>query len=868
VLVGCLLLNASNISQMLGNFSTGDSVTSSAAVVGGVVYVGSDDLLYALNASNISQMLSNFSTGSFFRSSPAVVGGVVYVGSHDNSVYALGTYRNTSDQNDIRRVSLSNNDNTLFAYVETSLTMDVSDESTFTRMFITTDDSSGNSSTPEGNVLPFSYDYLIQVNGSTCYVFNYTDYSNNISGCSFASSSNTLEIGVPLGAFGTPASGDNWNVTFETASSTERYDIAPDIHSFISFTLGGDVDLAAPSVSGLLVTTPIQNGTAINVSANVTDINTISTVKALLKFPNGTNYVNITMDNVSGGSNYYNDTYILDVQDTWGNFSVTIYAEDNSGNSDQSQSAQFIPYFNISQNTSITIDGSFNDWDSLKNFTDVVGDSLDLTNFINISSGEFHSCGLFSNGSAFCWGQGSDGQLGYGGNDSHNSPVAVNISPNNFSVISAGERHSCGVLVNGSAFCWGWGSSGQLGYGGNDSQNSPVAVNISPNNFSVISLTLRHSCGVLSNGSAFCWGLGALGRLGYGGTDDKYTPIAVNISPNNFTSISAGVGHSCGLLSNGSAFCWGQGGSGRLGYGGTSTQNVPVAVNITPNNFSVIYAGRAHSCGIVRNGSLFCWGAGSSGRLGYGGTDSQNSPVAVNISPNDFSVISAGGAHSCGVLSNGSAFCWGEAGVGQSGYGGLVDQYSPVAVNISPNDFSVISAGEIHSCGVLVNGPAYCWGNGGNGRLGYGGTSQQNNPILVNTSGISANNFEIRLVSIANDNIDLFGLFEDDDSVDTSRSDEFYRIYISTSSAGNVTTPENNTLPFAYDYRIQVNGSECYVFNWSDYSNNVSGCSFASNSNTLEIGVPLTAFGTPATGDTWNVTFETASSTQRMSTSC
>ncbi len=348
-----------------------------------------------------------------------------------------------------------------------------------------------------------------------------------------------------------------------------------------------------------------------------------------------------------------------------------------------------------------------------------------------IDADSFHTCGLLTNGSAYCWGLGSSGQLGTGNTDNQTSPVVVNIS-STFKSISAGYSHTCGVLTNGSAYCWGGGVSGvdnfgQLGYGGATQQNNPIAVNIS-STFKSLSTGYIHTCGLLTNGSAYCWGGGS--RLGYGGADQQNNPIAVNIS-STFKSISAGLAHSCGILTNGSAYCWGTGGDGQLGYGGTTDQPNPKAVNIS-STFKFITTGQYHTCGLLTNGSAYCWGGSSYGQLGYGGTSDQYNPKAVNIS-STFESISAGYTHTCGVLTNGSAYCWGRGNSGRLGYGGTSDQYNPKAVNIS-STFKSLSADGAHTCGILTNGSAMCWGYGGYGGLGYGGTSSQNNSIAVNIS--------------------------------------------------------------------------------------------------------------------------------------
>lgn len=124
---------------------------------------------------------------------------------------------------------------------------------------------------------------------------------------------------------------------------------------------------------------------------------------------------------------------------------------------------------------------------------------------------------------------------------------------------------SCGVLINSSACCWGWGAEGELGDGqpaGDVFLTAPAGV-VGPAegspalSFSTIAASTYHTCGVASDGLAFCWGSGMYGRLGQGTTTSSSRPVAVSGSV-RFTAISLGFGHSCGLeRTTGKAWCWG-----------------------------------------------------------------------------------------------------------------------------------------------------------------------------------------------------------------------------------------------------------------------------------------------------------------------
>ncbi|MCA9397785.1 right-handed parallel beta-helix repeat-containing protein, partial [candidate division WWE3 bacterium] len=205
-------------------------------------------------------------------------------------------------------------------------------------------------------------------------------------------------------------------------------------------------------------------------------------------------------------------------------------------------------------------------------------------------------------------------------------------------------------------------------------------------NFTQISAGRLHACAVLVNGSVACWGDNAFGQLGDNNAPtDQFSPVLV-VSPWNFTQISSSAQHSCGLLVNGSVACWGDDGFGQLGDGSgdSGDQATPVLVS-SSLNFSQLTSGRYHSCGLLVNGSAMCWGSDSNGQIGDGTlvTGNHYSPVLVNTTEL-FSQVTSGTLFSCGLLVNGSISCWGYDNRNQLGDDPLIqDKYSPVLVNSS-----------------------------------------------------------------------------------------------------------------------------------------------------------------------------------------
>ncbi|MBU1534396.1 hypothetical protein KKF84_03695 [Myxococcota bacterium] len=185
--------------------------------------------------------------------------------------------------------------------------------------------------------------------------------------------------------------------------------------------------------------------------------------------------------------------------------------------------------------------------------------------------------------------------------------------------------------------------------------------------------------------------------------------------------------HSCALNSVGEVWCWGEGGSGRLGNGSSVDSPVPVRVQNLPGPATVITVGKEHSCAIV-GGDVFCWGRNTSGQLGDGTTTNAPTPIQVDDSISIYNGITAGDSFTCAKVEGGTMKCWGDNTYGQLG-SCSVQPYlaSPELVPLScgspvPLRFNTrLSAGNDHIC-VDNTGNTYCWGRNLYGQLGNDST--------------------------------------------------------------------------------------------------------------------------------------------------
>jgi alpha-tubulin suppressor-like RCC1 family protein len=346
------------------------------------------------------------------------------------------------------------------------------------------------------------------------------------------------------------------------------------------------------------------------------------------------------------------------------------------------------------------------------------------------------------------------GGSGGGGGPGGGGGGGTGTSPSS-STIAAGFGHTCALLAGGSIDCWGSNALGQLGDGTEEQRFTPVAVS-GITNATAITAGWNDTCALLAGGSIDCWGWNAYGQLGDGTKEERLTPVAVS-GITNATAITAGYYHTCALLAGGSIDCWGNNDEGQLGDGTKESRLTPVAVSgIT--NATAISVANGHTCALLAGGSIDCWGNNWEGELGDGTKESRLTPVAVSGITNA-TAITAGNTHTCALLAGGSIDCWGYNWEGELGDGTKEERLTPVAVSGITNA-TAITAGDTHTCALLAGGSIDCWGENWEGELGDGTKESRLTPVAVsgitNATAITAG-YEHTCALLAGGSIDCWG---------------------------------------------------------------------------------------------------------------
>ena len=358
-------------------------------------------------------------------------------------------------------------------------------------------------------------------------------------------------------------------------------------------------------------------------------------------------------------------------------------------------------------------------------------------------AGTSHSCAVLTDGTAKCWGLNTNGQLGNGTTTQSTTPVAVS-GLSNVKQIAAGANTTCAVLNDGTVKCWGLNTNGQLGNGTTTQSTTPVAVT-GIANASQVAVGAAFACAALTDGTVKCWGLNSSGQLGNGTTVQSTTPVAVS-GLSGVTAVSLGATNACALLTSGSVKCWGSNANGQLGNGSTATSSTTAVqvsgIDGTTAKATAIDAGDNFVCAVNSGGALKCWGLNTNGQLGDGTTTKRTTPVSVlasaGVSLSGVTAVTAGAGHACAVVA-GAIKCWGLNSNGQLGNGSTTQALYPVTtVATLLSGVTQVVAGGNQTLTLVPSvawapSVAVVWGANNNGQLGDATTTGKTSPIGLTT---------------------------------------------------------------------------------------------------------------------------------------
>jgi len=348
----------------------------------------------------------------------------------------------------------------------------------------------------------------------------------------------------------------------------------------------------------------------------------------------------------------------------------------------------------------------------------------------DVRAGGRHACAWTVGDELFCWGDNDEGQLGLGDADRTLRPAPVFVDTvGAITDLAIGAEHTCLIADGFQLSCWGSNSWGVLGVGSGivDSTGDPQEVDPT-RRWTVVTAGDLHTCAITDSMAVYCWGRGINGRLGLGSTTSFSRPQSLR--EDRYSSLTAGLAHTCGIQA-GVGRCWGQANNGRLGTGNTMDFDVPTDMATPPDLWGAITAGARHTCGIDSVGTgLYCWGDSTNGQLGVGPSSDLNRPTRVGTTA-DWTDVAAGAGHTCAVRDDDEVWCFGSNATGELGIGDNSPRDEPVRVTSPADRWTEVSAGDGLTCAIRSGGQVWCWGSNTFGQLGVGDNADRNLPARV-----------------------------------------------------------------------------------------------------------------------------------------
>jgi cysteine-rich repeat protein len=393
---------------------------------------------------------------------------------------------------------------------------------------------------------------------------------------------------------------------------------------------------------------------------------------------------------------------------------------------------------------------------------------------VELALGFASTCALNEDGRVKCWGANMFGVLGLGDlvdrggapNQMGDALPSVDLGDGKRAVaIASGNGFMCALLNDHRVKCWGGNESGELGLGDvldrgdapNEMGDNLPAIDLGTGRTAVaLAAGEMHTCAVLDDGHVKCWGYNTQGELGLGDTlnrGDAPNEMGDNLPAVDLgqgkkaVAIAVGSSHTCALLDDGHVKCWGMNAFSALGLGDNLSRgdapnemgdSLP-AVDLGQGKKAVaIAAGSNHTCALLQDGHVKCWGFNSFGALGLGDksprgyepADMGDNLPAVDLGQGKSAVaITAFSDGACALLDDGRIKCWGD---NYRGVLGLGDQFvrgdgpNEMGDKLPPVDLGqgkigvAICSGYFHNCALLEDGSVKCWGSADSGGLGLG----------------------------------------------------------------------------------------------------------------------------------------------------
>jgi len=337
------------------------------------------------------------------------------------------------------------------------------------------------------------------------------------------------------------------------------------------------------------------------------------------------------------------------------------------------------------------------------------------------------------------WGQNISGGLGDNTTTQRNTPVTTLAGETNWKQVSAGNRsHTTAIKTDGTLWTWGFNSYGQLGDNTTTTRSTPVTTLAGGTNWKQVAGGFNHTTAIKTDGTLWTWGRNNFGQIGDNTTTQRNTPVTTFAGGTNWKQVACGRHHTQAVKTDGTLWTWGANSSGQLGDNTTTQRLTPVTTFAGGTNWKQVAGGYQHTAAIKTDGTLWGWGSNNRGYLGDNTSgNTRNTPVTTFAGGTNWKQVSCGYNHTAAIKTDGTLWTWGGTFTnnGQLGDNTATNRSTPVTTFAGGTNWKQVVCGDSHTLAIKTDGTLWTWGRNANGQLGDNTATNRSTPVTTLAGG-------------------------------------------------------------------------------------------------------------------------------------
>jgi alpha-tubulin suppressor-like RCC1 family protein len=345
----------------------------------------------------------------------------------------------------------------------------------------------------------------------------------------------------------------------------------------------------------------------------------------------------------------------------------------------------------------------------------------------------------FLQGNLWLWGYNLYAQLADNTTNGKSSPVQSVSGGINWRQVAGGYFSSYGIKTDGTLWCWGDGAHGKIGDNTTASKSSPVQTVMVGTSWVQVSSNGQHAGAIRSDGTLWMWGYNNNGQLGDNTVVNKSSPVQTITYSSDWKQVACGYWHTAAIKTDGSLWCWGHNAYGNLGDNTIVKKSSPVQTVAGSTNWLSIASNFYSNFAIKTDGTLWVWGYGYNGQLGVNSTVNISSPVQTVTGGTNWKQASAFAYNAGAVKTDGTLWMWGTNSSGELGDNTIIHRSSPVQTIVGGNTWKQIgcggASGQATTGAIKIDGTLWLWGYGATGNLGDNTLVSKSSPVQTIMGG-------------------------------------------------------------------------------------------------------------------------------------